>query len=241
MAAKSTQRLDPARLAEFLAEKGLVEVEVIRELLQSSNDGGTPFPEALVEANLISDWDLSRAVCETFHLPFLPVENTKPKTDLLSELDTAFLSRHGLVPLQRFGNLLTVVMPGLVSAETLAEMSAITDLTIMPIVGTVEGNRRWLGEHCKVETEASMDGDWGSLFDEGDANVQLSLDGTDSSEPIEALEAELEDDLGSLEFEEHVDDVPSIAEVHGHAKDDAAQDSSDPVELPPMPEFGSDK
>ncbi len=240
MAVKSTQRLDPARLAEFLAEKGLVEVEVIRELLQSSGDGGTPFPEALVEANLITDWDLARAVCETFHLPFLPVENTKPKADLLAELDTDFLSRHGLVPLQRFGNLLTVVMPGLVSAETLAEMSAITDLTIMPIVGTVEGNRRWLSEHCKVEI--AQDGDWGSLFDEGDANVQLSLDDTeidvDANEPIQALEAELDEDLSSLEFEAHVDDVPSIAEVR---RDANPKTSNEPVELPPMPEFGSDK
>jgi hypothetical protein len=237
MAAKSTHHLDPARLAEFLAEKGLIEVEVIRELLKASNDGGAPFAEALVEANLITDWDLSRAVCETFHLPFLPVENAKPRLDLISDLDPAFLSKHGLVPLQRFGSLLTVVMPGIVPAETLAELSAMTDLTIMPIVGTVEGNRLWLGEHCKVE--AVQDGDWGSLFDEGDANVQLSLDDTEgeASTPIEALAAELEEDLGSLEYEEHVDDVPSIAEVHGAEADEAA---NGPVELPPMPEFGSD-
>ena len=30
--------------------------------------------EALVEANLVTDWDLSRVVCKLYGLPFLPVE-----------------------------------------------------------------------------------------------------------------------------------------------------------------------
>ena len=245
MASKSTQRLDHARLAEVLAEKGLVEVETIRELLEASEKGGTSLPESLIDAGLITDWDLARVACETFQLAFLPIQNAKPEEELLEELDQEFLFKHGLVPLHRFGSVLTVVMPGLVSTEVLSELADSTDWTILPIVGTVEDNRRWLNDHCKaVSTEAGSGADWGSLFDEGDANVQLALGESKTPEavesetpPTEALDSEWSEELGSLEFQEDLDDVLSIADVSNADSEEGVETS---VDLPPMPDFGNE-
>ena len=59
---KYTQRLDYGRLAEVLHERGLAELDAIREQLQLSQDVGKPFCEALVDSNVVSDWDLSKVV-----------------------------------------------------------------------------------------------------------------------------------------------------------------------------------
>ena len=231
---KYAQRLDDARLAEVLNERGMADVDVLRELLQSAQAGGVVFSEALVSSGTIGDWDLSRIICEIFQLPFLPVDTVKPDVAIMEDIDTAFLGEHGLVPIKRFGQVLTVAMPGMVSADVLAMLSANTDMVVLPVVGTVETNRRWLEEHGAEagpkSTSSSDGGGWSMMFDQADAAVQLSLDD-------EVLGTDLgldEADLAALDEMEFPDDddgsPPSLVDL------DQAPDSAG-IELPPMPEF----
>lgn len=172
---KLHHRLDIARLAEVLHERNLANVDAIRELLQHSREGGMPFCEALVATNLVTDWNLSKLVAETFNLPFLPVDFVEPNPAARRDLDTQLFVQHQLVPIDRFGQALTVAMPGLVPAEVLALVSAACDLVILPIVGTVETNRRWIMEHLGRAGSAEIEGGWGNLFDQADAEVNASL------------------------------------------------------------------
>lgn len=252
---KLTQRLDYNRLAEVLAERNMVEPAAIHELLQASNDGGQAFPEALIASNLVSDWDLSKVVCEIFQLPFLPLEFIQPSTDLIEMFDAHFLHDSGLVPLARFGNVLTLAMPALVPADILAMLAAETDMVLLPVVGTVTANRKWLKENVIIK-KVSEDASWGSLFDEGDAAVQEAL-----TVPLEGAEhadldlGDLGEDTASLEFTDHEEDdhgtslesVPSLAEMDDELsanlefpdlEEDEDSPTSSGAELPPMPDFG---
>ncbi|MCP5021175.1 MAG: hypothetical protein GY930_05300 [bacterium] len=262
---KFTQRLDYSRLAEALTERDMVAIASIQELLNASNDGGQPFPEALVESNLIPDWDLSRVVCDVFHLPFLPIEQAKPNLELLSLFDRNFLQSTALVPVSRYGNVLTIAMPAIVQADTLALLSAETDLFLLPIVSTVTSNRKWLDENCPVQAFGEDDS-WGSLFDEGDHAVQqtlglespkseldtsFDLDDLQEDDLKESLELVDTDLLESADLSFEEDDSDSI-EVESSLLDGGIQiaddaldlqfeneDSEDPdsLDLPPMPEF----
>ena len=190
---KHHQRLDHGRLAEVLHERGIANVDAIRELLQQSREGGMPFCEALVTTNLVPDWDLSRIVCETFSLPFLPIDMVEPNAKLRTELDMKLFRQHQVVPFDRFGQVLTVIMPALVQADVLAMLAAASDLVILPVVGTVETNRRWILENLGAGKAAEIEGGWGNLFDQADAEVNASLGGLFSSEPAQAAEAPRED------------------------------------------------
>jgi hypothetical protein len=172
---KHHQRLDHGRLAEVLHERGVASVDTIRDLLQQSREGGMPFCEALVTTNLVPDWDLSRIVCETFSLPFLPIDMVEPNAKLRTELDLKLFRQHQVIPLDRFGQVLTVIMPGLVQADVLAQLSAASDFVILPVVGTVETNRRWILENFGNNKNADIEGGWSSLFDQADAAVTASL------------------------------------------------------------------
>jgi hypothetical protein len=183
---KNNQRLDYARLAEVLAEKGLCEPQAVREALHFSGRGHAPFAEALVNANLVSDWELSRVVCEIYGLAFLPVDMVDPDPKAREGLNVSFLITHGIVPVGRYGKLLTLAMPGMVPADVLAALSSETELHILPVVGTVRTNRRWIEMHLQPELKAAMPrksaqdmqasaGEWGNIFDVADAAVQLDL------------------------------------------------------------------
>jgi hypothetical protein len=90
------------------------------------------------------------------------------------------------VPIGRYGQLLTIAMPGMVPAEVLGLLAAETDLYIVPVVGTVQTNRRWIERHLQAELVAALPklaaeeapqetGEWGNIFDQGDAAVLLDL------------------------------------------------------------------
>lgn len=177
---KTNQRLGYQRLAEELIDRDLIDREAAHELLQQGASGGTAFPISVIDADLATDWELSRIVCELYNLPFLTVETAKPSTRAMEGLDPFFLMQHLLVPLCRHGNVLTVLMPGIVPAEVLGQFSSDSGLTILPVVGTVRTNQEWMTENLSLSEGASdelgMDPQWSALFDDADAAVLSDLD-----------------------------------------------------------------
>jgi hypothetical protein len=175
---KNNQRLGYQRLAEELVAQHRLERDVAREILEHAAQDGPDFPDALVEGGFLTDWELSRTVCELYNLPFLTTEMARPASAAMEGLDPFFLMRHCLVPLCRNGRLLTVLMPGIAPAEVLAQLSTDSGYTILPIVGTVRTNRAWINEHMQQYTKApvEMDPQWSALFDEADAAVLSSLE-----------------------------------------------------------------
>ncbi len=144
---KSAHRFDFGRFGEALVERGLIDREVLNHVLQQCNTSRLLLSEVLVRENLVSDWELSRVACELYHLPFLNVDNYPPATNALDGYDANYLRHYALVPLDRFGTLVTVVMPGLVPSEVLEGMRPGQNGRVLPVVGSVTSNRRWLQEN----------------------------------------------------------------------------------------------
>lgn len=143
---KSNQRFDLRRLAEQLVERSLVDRNALQHILQQSQATGRLVTEMLVQDGLVSDWEIGRVSCELFHLPYMPVERCAPQRTALDGLDADYLRRFCLVPLDRWGTLLTVVMPGAVPTEVLEGLRG-TATRVLPVVGSVTGNRKWLLEN----------------------------------------------------------------------------------------------
>jgi hypothetical protein len=152
---KSANRFDYARFGEALIERGLIDREVLSHVLNQVNATRSLLPEVLVRENLVSDWEVSRVACEIYHLPFLTVDHYPPSTNALEGYDLAYLRHFALVPLDRFGALVTVIMPGLVPSEVLEGLRPGQNGRVLPVVGSVVSNRRWLEEHFAAHAPAA--------------------------------------------------------------------------------------
>lgn len=183
-----TQHLDYGRLADHLVERALIDAVTIQHVVQQCGSTGALMPEILVRDNLISDWEITRVCAELFGLPFLPVETYPPSEEAMEGIDPHYLRQYGLVPLDRFGNLLTVAMPGLVPSEVLNGLRGAGETVVLPVVGSVQGNRNWLETHLPANTKAEADqvlesfgqalpedDSWANLFDEAEEAVQHDL------------------------------------------------------------------
>ena len=144
---KSAHRFDYSRFGEALIERGLIDREVLSHVLHQVNASRVLLPEVLVRENLVSDWEVSRVACEIYHLPFLTVDHYPPSSTALEGYDLAYLRHFALVPLDRFGSLVTVIMPGLVPSEVLEGLRPGQNGRVLPVVGSVVSNRRWLEEN----------------------------------------------------------------------------------------------
>lgn len=244
---KNSQRLDYTSLAEILSEQGLAEPQQIMVVLRDCQSTGQSFSQALVLGGLMTDWELSKAVCNLYGLPFLPVDLMAPAKDVTELVGADFIRETGIIPIQKFGQVLTVCMPALVPADVLAKMAAKTDLNILPVVGTVQGNGRWIEEHLPAvaedhdpqepgaalpqATELPDSDEWGGIFDAGDAAVRLDMT------PEEAAAAELEavdETLASLPDLDELDmdqlDTEELGSSSLEVTDSVATDTGDAPE-----------
>lgn len=185
---KSSQRLDYHRLAEALIERGLVTQETMNHVMQQCAATGTLLPEVLVAEELISDWELCRVCSEVFNLAFVDVENYPPSPAALKGLDADYLRVYGIIPLDRYGPVLTVAMPGLVPSEVLDVLAGSDVHRVLPIVSPVNSIRTWLRENLPAPSVPTLDqirgllpsagedlGAWAGIFDAGEEAVQLEL------------------------------------------------------------------
>jgi hypothetical protein len=204
---KRKQRLDYANLAEVLRQRNLVDRRRLSLALQTSSQSAIPFPEVLVTDGLIGDWDLARVVSDLYSLPFLPVSVCSPQPEAMAGLDAAFLRQHRLIPLDRFGGLLTVCMPAIVPADVLGTLAASNNIQVLPVVGTVNTNNKWFEENMASDVPAALPNspaDWSNIFDEGNAAVLMELTGDEDAdgqngEDPSALMDPLEDPLSRSE------------------------------------------
>lgn len=182
---KSSQRLAYSTLSEILGQRNLVDPQRLALALQTSVQGPIPFPEVLVSDGLIGDWELSKTVCDLYGLPFLPVDICLPQAEAREGLDVEFLLQHRLVPLSRYGKLLVVAMPAIVPTEVLSALASAHGLQVVPVVGSVQSNNRWLQESLAGEVAPALPGsddDWSNIFDEGNAAVLMDLEVDPSSD-----------------------------------------------------------
>ena len=210
-----TPNLDYRRLADQLVDRGMIPKASMQHVLQECNNNGSLMPEVLVTEGLISDLELSRVCTELFHLPFVPMECYKPADDAVGDLDREYLRRFGLVPLDRFGKLMTISMPGIVPTSVLDNITEDDSICILPVVGTVKGNRRWLKDHLPSAESTTMEAfsaeilddesSWGNLFDEGDESVKMNLQDLESS----SIASDLDLDLSSLDLDE-IDELDEV-------------------------------
>ncbi len=194
---KGLQKLTSIRLAEVLTQKGVIPAETITDALYVQDKHGEPFVDSLIAAGHISEWDLARVVVENFQLPFILAGNYDVGPEARDRLKKEVLFETLMVPLDVFGDVLTVAMPILTPYQTLQQIQKDYGVLIFPYVGLVTENKKVLSDlfkdfqewfaksaqqkQAQLERRAQQpeqsdgEGDWMNIFDSGDKAVRSSL------------------------------------------------------------------
>jgi len=191
---KGIEKITSVRLAEILTERDVVSSEVITDALYSQDKNGEPFVQVLVSGGHITEWDLAKIVTENFNLPFLMAGNYSISEEAKERFPKETLFKYTMVPLDTFGDIVTVAMPVMLSFEDIAKIQKEHNCDLFPYVGLISENKKVLGDMHKdyadwikadsqrreeeaVKRKAAPKqeaGDWMSIFDAGDEAIQQS-------------------------------------------------------------------
>lgn len=189
---KGIEKLTSVRLAEVLSQKNTIPTDAITEALYTQDQFGEPFVEVLVSNDHITEWDLAKVMVEHFQLPFVMASNYEIDIDVKNKIPREFLFKHMIVPLDVFGDAITIVMPILTPFEILNKIQNQHSCEVFPYVGLISENKRvlselyddfkdWLNrdksakEQRKQQGPRQTGGDWMNIFDDADAAVRDSL------------------------------------------------------------------
>ena len=192
---KGLQKLTSIRLAEVLTQKGVIPAETITDALYVQDKHGDLLVENLISSGHISEWDLARVVVENFQLPFILAGNYDISNEARDRIDRVELFQNVLVPLDVFGEVMTIAMPILTPYPVLHKIQKQHKVVLFPYVSLISENKKILGElfsefndwiqHAAKEkaqrtaerTDKSdeSEGDWMNIFDSGEKAVRSSL------------------------------------------------------------------
>lgn len=191
---KGIEKITSVRLAEILTERDVVPSEIITDALYSQDKNGEPFVQVLVAGGHITEWDLAKIVTENFNLPFLMAGNYVISEEAKKRFPKELLFKYTMVPLDTFGDIVTVAMPVMLSFEDIAKIQKDHHCDLFPYVGLITENKKVLSDMHKDYSEWVKDdvkrreenqvrrkaapkkpaGDWMSIFDAGDQAIQQS-------------------------------------------------------------------
>jgi hypothetical protein len=191
---KGIEKITSVRLAEILTERDVVSSEVITDALYSQDKNGEPFVQVLVSGGHITEWDLAKIVTENFNLPFLMAGNYSISDEAKERFPKETLFKYTMVPLDTFGDIVTVAMPVMLSFEDISKIQKEHNCDLFPYVGLITENQKVLTDLYKdypqwvkadqqrrneemIKRKAAPKkeaGDWMSIFDAGDEAIQQS-------------------------------------------------------------------
>lgn len=189
------RRTTQKRLSEVLVDEGVLTKAQVTEASKYLRQPDDPLGPHLIRCGFITAWDLAKAVCTHFALPYYDLTSFRPKKDVVTVLDAPFLHGYGVLPIDKFGKIVTLAVCEAVSPAVLQAIVDRTHLSPYLYVAPYDKIRERLEEACPYEVPAgeapaageekaegtaapgsSEEGDWMAIFEEAEKKMKGSDD-----------------------------------------------------------------
>jgi type IV pilus assembly protein PilB len=140
-------KITKKRLGEILTAEGVVTQDQVAEAIKIQERTGEKLGEALVKAGFTTETEIAKTLCAQFGRPFLKPTRYDIPREVLALLPPRMLVEHEFVPVDRFGNILTIVMAGLLDADTIAQLQHLSGCAVEVFIGTSSDVRQTLIKH----------------------------------------------------------------------------------------------
>ncbi len=135
------------KFGELLHEEGLITSEHLERALETQKKTGELLGEILVEEGLITEWDIVRVIVKQYKLPYLPSTKYNVSKEVLAIFPAKFLHANLIVPLDRFGDVVTLATARNPSLELMQEIEQQFKLTPLACVSTISDVKSTLTMH----------------------------------------------------------------------------------------------
>src|SRR5687768_12523576 len=123
------EKLARTRLDDVLLDEGVLDKGRIVEAQAEQEKSGLQLSQILFDRNSIDEWDLAKIVTTHYSLPFMDVTTFTVRREVVALLPLDFCRKYHLLPLDRFGDTLTLAVCEMPSPDLIQEVVQKTGLT----------------------------------------------------------------------------------------------------------------
>jgi len=179
------RRAASKKLSEVLTNEGILTKTQVTEAAKYQRAPTDPLAPHLIRCGFITSWDLAKVVCMHFALPFFDLTSFKPKKETIALLEPAVLHGYGILPIDKFGKILTLAVSEALTPEVLQTIVDKTHLNPYLYVAPYDAIRSKLEEYAPYvapdqpmpagKTGGGMsteEGDWMAIFEEAEKKMK---------------------------------------------------------------------
>lgn len=125
------------RLGELLLQESLVDDEQLQSALDEQKNTGELIGDILVRKGFVTESDVARTISTQFSFPYISVPHYHIAPEIMELFPLETLEKHLFVPIDLFGNVLAVVVAGLLEQDIIDQIEQRTNCTAQVYVGMV--------------------------------------------------------------------------------------------------------
>lgn len=131
----NVKRMTHLKLGEILVREGLLEEQDLLTALERQQFEKLPLGQILVNLDLCREMDIAKAIANQFALPFLSIEQCYIKKELFDMFPVDFMRNNLVIPLDQFGNILVVLLGGMLDEASLQQIESVAQCELQVYVG----------------------------------------------------------------------------------------------------------
>jgi len=147
----SLKRKTKKKLGEILVGNNIIAEENLRRALDLQRAEGGLLGEILVKLGYVNERDIVRAITVQYGFPFLPLENYELKKELSKVIPENVARQYGILPIDIFGNILTVAMSNPLNEKAIEDIEMLTKKNVQVFISTIASIREAVDRLYKQE------------------------------------------------------------------------------------------
>jgi len=141
------RKVGKKKFGEILIEEGLLRRPDLERALDIQDTTGEMLGEILLEEGLISEEDIARVIVKQYQFPFLRTSQCDIGADVRKIFPPKFLHDNLIVPIDLFGNMVTLVIGRLSALDFIDEIKTQFGVTPFVFVGLIADIKATLEQH----------------------------------------------------------------------------------------------
>lgn len=142
-------RVVTKRIGELLLERGVITKPQLEEALRQQKENKKLLGEILIDLGYATEEEVMICLTTQYGMPYLPLESYEVDQEIINSVPSEVVHRFNFIPIDRIGNLLTVVTSDVIDCDRYLELEKALGCKIQTFVTTPGALRKAIEKYYK--------------------------------------------------------------------------------------------
>jgi type IV pilus assembly protein PilB len=183
MVMPNLRRMTKKKLGEILLAEGVISPFQLEKALTAKKTSDKLLGEILIAQEACTEKDIAETIATQFSFPYLSTSQYHISADIARLVPVAMMEKYLLVPVDKFGNIVTIAIAGFLSEELLKAIEDETQCQVQVFVATISDVKERIKQIAQnIQNEQNVGGE-----SEQEASSERDLDvGSESPGAVSA-------------------------------------------------------